>query len=152
MLKQGDKAPDFTATTDGGETVKLKDFRGKKVVLYFYPKDNTPGCTREACDLRDAMRKISRRGALVLGISRDSASSHEKFIEKFSLPFALLSDEDGKVCRKYDVLKQKNMYGRTFLGIERSTFIIGLEGRIRRIFRRVKVDGHVAEVLKALEA
>lgn len=147
MLKEGDKAPSFSLTSDGGETVSLKEFKGKTVVLYFYPKDMTPGCTQEACDFRDQQAKFKKAKAVVLGVSKDSLERHVKFREKYELNFPLLSDEDGKVCEAYGVWKEKSLYGRKFMGIERTTFIIGPTGKIEKIFSKVKVKGHSEEVL-----
>jgi thioredoxin-dependent peroxiredoxin len=151
-LKVGAEAPDFTLPTDGGGKVSLKDLKGKKLVLYFYPKDDTPGCTTEACGFRDALPDFSKVKAAIVGVSKDSAASHEKFKTKFKLPFPLASDEDGKVCEAYDTWVEKSMYGKTYMGIERSTFLIDETGVIRNIWRKVKADGHAAEVLKAAEA
>ena len=151
-LKVGDKAPDFTLPTDGGGEVSLKDLKGKKLVLYFYPKDDTPGCTTEACGFRDALPDFSKVKAAIVGISKDSAASHDKFKTKFKLPFPLASDEDGKVCAAYGTWVEKSMYGKTYMGIERSTFLIDETGVIRNIWRKVKADGHAAEVLAAAEA
>lgn len=145
------KAPSFSIPNELGNKVALKDFKGKQVVLYFYPKDDTPGCTKESCDFRDSMQPIKKTGAVVLGLSLDGQESHQKFIEKFQLPFSLLSDEDAKVSKAYGVYKQKNMYGRKYWGIERSTFVIDEAGRLKAVFRKVKVDGHVKEVLNALK-
>ncbi len=150
-LAVGDKAPEFALPNEAGETVKLKDFKGRQVVLYFYPKDDTPGCTKEACSFRDALEPIKRTGAVVLGVSLDGKESHQKFIAKHRLTFPLLSDEDAAVSKAYGVYKQKNMYGKKFWGIERSTFVIDPAGRVKAIFRKVKVDGHVDEVLAALK-
>lgn len=150
-LVVGDKAPEFALPNEAGETVKLKDFKGRQVVLYFYPKDDTPGCTKEACSFRDALEPIKRTGAVVLGVSLDGKESHQKFIAKHQLTFPLLSDEDATVSKAYGVYKQKNMYGKKFWGIERSTFVIDPAGRVKAIFRKVKVDGHVDEVLAALK-
>ncbi len=150
-LDEGKVAPAFSLLAHTGEKVSLKDFKGKKqVVLYFYPKDNTPGCTKEACSFKENIETIAEKDAVVLGISRDSINSHVKFVEKFGLPFLLLSDEEEEVCKKYDVIKEKNMCGKISLGIERSTFIIGKDGKIKKIFRKVKVDGHTEQVLAAL--
>jgi peroxiredoxin Q/BCP len=135
-----------------GRTVRLKDFKGAPVVLYFYPKDDTPGCTKEACSFRDAETAIRKAGAVVLGVSMDGDASHQKFIAKYKLPFSLLCDEDAKVSKSYGVYKQKNMYGRKYWGIERSTFVIDGTGKIAAAFRKVKVDGHTEEVLAALRA
>jgi len=150
MLKAGDKAPEFTGTDDQGQTVALKDYRGKKVVLYFYPKDNTPGCTQEACDFRDSMADLSQKGVVVLGVSPDSVSSHQKFKAKFSLPFALLSDGDHAIAEGYVAGQVQHMYGRTYLGMVRSTFVIDEEGNIAEVHGKVKVKGHVAGLLRSL--
>jgi peroxiredoxin Q/BCP len=146
-LAIGDKAPDFTLLSDENKKISLKDFRGKKVVLYFYPKDNTPGCTQEACDFRDSMAKFMDADAVILGISKDSPTKHEKFKIKYELPFRLLADESGEVCQAYGVINKKSLFGNTFLGIQRSTFLIDEQGVIRAIWRKVKVKGHVVEVL-----
>ncbi|MBI2125832.1 MAG: thioredoxin-dependent thiol peroxidase [Thaumarchaeota archaeon] len=151
-LQIGDIAPDFSLESDAGQKTSLKDFTGKKVVLYFYPKDDTPGCTKEACNFRDSLNSITSKDAVVLGVSRDSVSSHKKFKEKYSLNFPLLSDTSGEVTRAYGVYKKKNMYGVIRWGIERSTFIIDEEGKIAKIWRKVKVDGHKDEVLQTLKA
>jgi peroxiredoxin Q/BCP len=135
---------------DDGKSVRLSDFRGKKVVLYFYPKDDTPGCTREACNFRDGLRRLSARGAVVLGVSVDSVESHQRFKAKFHLNFPLLSDAGRRVVTAYGAWKQKSLYGRTFMGIERTTVLIDEAGRIAKIFPRVKVDSHLEEVLAAL--
>ena len=149
-LKVGDKAPDFSLPDQDGKTVSLKSLKGKQVVLYFYPKDDTPGCTKEACGFRDSLKAIEKINTVVLGVSMDNAASHHKFIKKYSLPFPLLCDEDGTVSKAYGVYKLKNMYGKTYWGIERSTFIIDETGKLKAIFRKVKVDGHVDEVQAAL--
>jgi thioredoxin-dependent peroxiredoxin len=151
-LAVGKKAPEFTLAGSNGEDVSLKDFKGKTVVLYFYPKDDTPGCTKEACDFRDALKKFTSKKAVVLGVSPDSLKSHDKFIDKFELPFTLLSDPDHAVAEKYGVWVEKSMYGRKYMGIERSTFVIDPEGKLKAEFRKVKVDGHVDEVLAAARA
>jgi peroxiredoxin Q/BCP len=140
---------DFKAAATGGETVHLRALRGKKVVLYFYPKDMTPGCTNESRDFRDLHADFRRAGAVVLGVSRDSLQSHEKFREKHDLPFPLISDPDEALCRQFDVIRPKSLYGRKFIGVERSTFLVDAEGRLRREWRKVKVPGHAAEVLAA---
>ena len=147
MLEAGDKAPDFTAETDGGGTVKLKDYRGKKVVLYFYPKDNTPGCTTEACDFRDASAAFAGKDTVVLGVSPDSVKSHDKFKEKFELGFPLLSDPEHAIAEAYGVWQEKSMYGRKYMGIVRSTFLIDEKGKIAEVWSKVKVKGHVEDVL-----
>jgi len=151
-LNVGDKAPDFTLLTDGGGSISLKELKGKTVVLYFYPRDNTPGCTAEACAFRDSLPDFSKVEAEVVGISRDSVASHDKFKKKFKLPFPLASDEDGKVTEAYGVCVEKSMYGKKYMGIERATFLIDGKGVILDIWRKVKVDGHADEVLKAAEA
>jgi peroxiredoxin Q/BCP len=149
-LQEGQPAPDFTVQTDDGRTVSLGDFRGKKVVLYFYPKDDTPGCTVEACAFRDGIAQIKARGAEVLGVSVDDANSHQKFKEKHQLNFPLLADTDKKLVQDYGVWKEKNMYGRTYMGIDRTTFLIDENGTIRKIFPKVDVNAHYEEVLRAL--
>ena len=149
-LKVGDKAPNFSLPDQDGKTVSLKSLKGKQMVLYFYPKDDTPGCTKEACGFRDSLKAIEKINTVVLGVSMDNAASHHKFIKKYSLPFPLLCDEDGTVSKAYGVYKKKNMYGKTYWGIERSTFIIDETGKLKAIFRKVKVDGHVDEVQAAL--
>jgi peroxiredoxin Q/BCP len=149
-LKPGVKAPEFTLETGSGVTVSLKDFAGKKVVLYFYPKDDTPGCTREACSFQDNILKIKRKGAVVIGVSPDTPGSHEKFATKYGLRFPLLSDPDKKLVRAYGVWKKKSFMGRTYMGVERTTFIVDEAGVITHIFPRVKVDGHTEEVLASL--
>ncbi len=150
-LKIGAHAPDFSQPDQDGKMVSLKSLKGKQVVLYFYPKDDTPGCTKEACGFRDSLRAIEKANTVVLGVSMDDAGSHQKFIKKYSLPFTLLCDEGGKVSKAYGVYKKKNMYGKTYWGIERSTFIIDETGKLKAIFRKVKVDGHVAAVQAALK-
>jgi thioredoxin-dependent peroxiredoxin len=151
-LEVGDKAPDFTLPTDGGGKVSLKGLKGKTVVLYFYPRDDTPGCMAEACAFRDSLPDFSKVKAEVIGISRDTVASHEKFKKKFKLPFPLASDEDGKVTESYGVWVEKSMYGRKYMGIDRSTFLIDKDGIVRGAWHKVKVPGHVAEVLKAVQA
>lgn len=152
MLQIGDAAPDFDAPRNGGETIRLKDLRGKKVVLYFYPKDNTPGCTTEACDFRDSHTAFADQNAVVLGISPDGVRSHDKFVDKFSLPFSLVVDEDHKIAEAYGVWQKKSMYGRKYMGIVRSTFVIDEKGKIAAAWKKVKVKGHAAEVLGAVES
>ena len=151
-LAVGDKAPDLSLPDQHGKTVSLKSFRGKQVVLYFYPKDDTPGCTKESCDFRDVESQIMRAGGIILGVSLDGKESHQKFIKKYGLPFPLLSDEDATVSKAYGVYKEKSMYGKTYWGIERSTFVIDSAGTIKAVFRKVKVDGHADEVLTALKS
>ena len=143
------QAPDFKCPATGDQTIHLKSLRGKKVVIYFYPKDSTPGCTTEGQDFRDLHAKFKRRNAVILGVSRDSLASHEKFKAKQKFPFELLSDPDELLCRKFDVIKEKTLYGRKFMGIERSTFLIDDRGKLRQEWRKVKVKGHAAEVLEA---
>ena len=150
-LKIGQKAPDFSVMNNKGQNVKLSDFKGKKVVLYFYPKDDTPGCTTEACAFRDGIDQIKKRGAVVLGVSADSVDSHKKFIDKFDLNFPLLADTDKKMVEAYGTWKEKSMYGKKYMGIERTTFIIDEQGKISHIFPKVKVNEHYAEVLEALK-
>jgi peroxiredoxin Q/BCP len=148
----GDKAPSFTLPADGGGKVSLKDLKGKTVVLYFYPKDDTSGCTAEACAFRDALPDFSKVKAEIIGISRDPVKSHDKFKAKYDLPFPLASDEDGELCEAYGTWVEKSMYGRKYMGIERSTFLIDGKGVIRNVWRKVKVPGHADEVLKAAQA
>jgi peroxiredoxin Q/BCP len=148
----GDKAPAFKGATDGGGKVSLKDLKGKKVVLYFYPKDDTPGCTTEACGFRDAFPDFSKIDAAIVGVSKDSVKRHDNFKAKYELPFTLLSDEDGSVCEAYGVWVKKMNYGREYMGIERSTFLIDENGKIAGVWRKVRVKGHVDEVLAAAKA
>jgi peroxiredoxin Q/BCP len=150
-LKAGDKAPDFSTIDDQGNVVSLKDLRGKKVVLYFYPKDNTSGCTKQACELRDNYKKFDKLDAVVLGVSPDSQKSHTKFKTKFDLPFALLVDEDKKIIEAYDVWHEKSMYGVKFMGVVRTTFIIDEKGKITHVFPKVKVPEHLEMVMQALK-
>ena len=150
-LEVGDKAPSFTLPTDGGGKISLKDCKGETVILYFYPKDDTSGCTAEACAFRDALPDFSKAKAKVIGVSKDPVKKHDKFKEKYDLTFPLASDEDGKVCDAYGTWVEKSMYGRKYMGIERSTFLIDGKGVIRAIWRKVKVPGHVDEVLKAAQ-
>ena len=151
QLAVGAKAPDFSLPAGDGSTVSLKALKGKTVILYFYPKDNTSGCTKEACDFRDNIKLITRKGGVVIGVSADSAGSHRKFAEKFDLPFPLASDEKKEVLKKYGVWKEKSMYGRKFMGIERTTFVIDGNGVITHMFPKVKVGGHVEELLSLLD-
>ncbi len=149
-LSVGNKAPDFTLPNGEGKPVSLSDFKGKKVVLYFYPKDDTSGCTKEACSFQENLGVLKKRGAVVLGVSADSPTSHQKFAAKYDLSFPLISDEQKELIKKYGVWKEKSMYGRKYMGIERTTFIIGENGKITHIFPKVKVDGHTEEILNAL--
>lgn len=151
-LKEGAKAPDFILPTDNGTTVSLKDFKGRKLVLYFYPKDDTPGCTAEACAFNDNLSGFKKLGVDVLGVSKDSVKKHQKFIEKFNLKFTLASDEEGAMLEEYGVWIEKSMYGRKYMGIERATFLIDEKGKIEKMWRNVKVTGHVDEVIKTLKA
>lgn len=151
-LSVGAKAPELSLQDENEKTVSLKNFKGKSVVLYFYPKDDTPGCTKEACNFRDSIARIQKTGAVILGVSLDGPDSHRKFIAKYNLPFSLLCDENAAVSKAYGVYKEKNMYGKKYWGIERSTFVIDEAGAMKAIFRKVKVDGHVDEVLDALKA
>lgn len=154
VLSVGTRAPSFSLPSDAGKTVSLKDFAGKTVVLYFYPKDDTPGCTMESCDFRDSFSRLQSAGAVVLGVSKDSVASHQKFKEKFSLPFPLLSDESGKMLEAYQVWKEKSNYGKTYMGIDRTTYLIDVDakgnGTIFKVYPKVKVEGHVNEILKDL--
>lgn len=151
-LDVGDPAPDFTMPTDGGGRLTLSGLEGNNVILYFYPKDDTPGCTKEACGFRDALPNFGKVNAVVIGVSRDSIASHDRFKAKHDLPFALVSDEDGAVCRTYGTWIKKSMYGRTYMGVDRATFLVDKQGKLRGIWRRVKVPGHVEEVLAAAKA
>ena len=150
MVEEGKTAPDFELASDTGERVSLSSFRGNPVVLYFYPKDDTPGCTTQACGVRDVYADFRGRGAVVLGVSPDDEASHVKFKEKYSLPFTLLADPDHAVAEKYGVWKERNLYGKKSMGIERTTFVIDADGQVAKVMRRVKPDTHAADVLAAL--
>jgi peroxiredoxin Q/BCP len=150
MVEEGKPAPDFELADDSGETVKLSDYRGKPVVLYFYPKDDTPGCTTQACGIRDVYGEFQQRGAVVLGVSPDDEASHVKFKDKYELPFTLLADPEHKTAEEYGVWVEKNSYGQKRMGIERSTFLIDSEGNVAKVMRRVKPDTHADDVLAAL--
>ena len=150
MVEEGKPAPDFELTNESGEHIKLSDFRGKPVVLYFYPKDDTPGCTTQACGIRDVYADFRERGAVVLGVSPDDEGSHVKFKEKYSLPFTLLADPGHQVAEEYGVWKERNRYGKKSMGIERSTFVIDADGNVAKEMRRVKPDTHAADVLAVL--
>src|SRR5881409_4182068 len=151
-IQEGKAAPAFTLADAQGKKVSLADFAGRNVIVYFYPRDDTPGCTKEACGFRDSITPIQKTGSMVLGVSLEGQESHRKFIAKHGLPFSLLSDEDAAVSKAYGVYVQKNMYGKKYWGIERSTFVFNPDGIMKAIFRKVKVDGHVDEVLTALKA
>lgn len=149
-LSVGDLAPDFTLPIEGGGSVRLSSLQGKKAIVYFYPKDATSGCTKEACSFRDYKSQFDKKNTIIIGISKDSIRSHEKFKEKEQINFTLASDEDGAVCEKYKVWVEKSMYGRKYFGIERSTFLIDEEGKIAKIWRKVNVPGHVEDILEAI--
>ena len=151
-IEPGQKAPDFTLPSDTGEKVKLSALRGKPVVLYFYPRDDTPGCTREACAFRDQKSQLKKLGATVLGVSADDIVSHSKFRDKYQLNFPLLADVDHKVAEKYGAWREKNLYGKKSMGIQRSTYLVDAEGNVARVWKKVIVDGHDAQVLEAIEA
>jgi thioredoxin-dependent peroxiredoxin len=152
MIEEGKKAPAFSLKDQSGKTVKLADYAGKHVVLYFYPKDSTPGCTQEACDFRDTQAKLTRKGAVVLGVSPDTEKSHARFVAKYSLSFPLLVDTDHALAEKYGAWGEKVLYGRKFMGIIRSTFLIGPDGKVKRVWPKVKVSGHVDEVVAAIDS
>ncbi len=152
VLREGDAAPDFELPASSGKPIRLSSLTGRSVVLYFYPEDDTPGCIREACSFRDNLPKFDGLDAVILGVSKDSLGSHKRFIDKYSLNFTLLSDEGLKAHKLYDTWKLKNNYGRTYWGTERSTFVIDEKGMVKKIFRKVKVDGHETEVLESLKA
>ena len=152
-LEEGKPAPDFSLPSTEGKDVSLSQFIGKKnVVLYFYPKDDTPGCTKEACDFRDSIKKFATSDTVIFGVSADSIKSHDKFRQKYNLPFPLLSDEGKEVIKKYGVWAEKSMYGKKYMGIERTTVVIDKQGKVRRVFPKVKVDGHSGEVLETLKS
>jgi thioredoxin-dependent peroxiredoxin len=151
VVEEGKPAPDFELTNDAGETIRLSELRGKSIVLYFYPKDDTPGCTAQACGIRDAWGEFERAGAVVLGVSPDDEQSHVRFKEKYELPFSLLADTDHSTAEEYGVWKEKSYAGKTYMGVERSTFVIDAEGNVAKAMRKVKPDTHADEVLAALE-
>ena len=151
-ITAGQRAPGFTLPRDGGGDVSLSDFAGKQVVLYFYPKDDTPGCTKEGIGFSEAIDDFKAAGAVVIGVSKDSAAKHDKFVAKHGLKVILASDEEGSTCEDYGVWGEKSMYGKTYMGIERATFLIGPDGTVREVWRKVKVPGHVEEVLAAVKA
>ncbi len=152
MVNEGEEAPDFTLVADNGRKVSLKDYRGKKVLLYFYPKDETPGCTREAIEFRDAAKEFEKEGAVILGVSKDSVESHLRFKQKHALPFTLLSDPKGRALDLYGVWKKKSIFGRTFMGTERTTFLIDEEGIVKKVYRKVKAKGHAQACLLCARA
>ncbi len=151
-LRPGDKAQDFSLASESGRQVSLSELKGKTVVLYFYPKDDTPGCTKEACGFESSLAQFSKKGVTILGVSADNTASHQRFAKKYNLTFPLLSDLDFSVCKAYGVYKEKSLYGKTYWGIERTTFLIDESGRISSIFPKVKVDGHIEAVLSAVKA
>lgn len=150
MIKEGIQAPDFCLPASNGKTVALKNLKGQFIVVFFYPKDDTPGCTVEACGFRDAFRQIEKLGATLLGVSPDSLKSHDKFIKKFELPFLLLADEEKKMCQDYGVWVEKSMYGKKYMGVARTTFIIGKDGKIAKIFDKVRPEGHDQQIIESL--
>ena len=150
-MKIGSKVKNFSAEMTGNKKFSLKEFIGKNIVLYFYPRDNTPGCTSESIDFRDNFKSFQKKNTLIFGISKDSLSSHEKFKEKFKFPFELISDPEEKVCKAFDVIKEKSMYGKKYMGIERSTFLVDSKGKLKKEWRKVKVKGHVEEVLNSID-
>lgn len=150
MIQENDSAPDFQLPADDGSTVRLSELRGRKVVLYFYPKADTPGCTTEACEFRDVQPQVDEQRAVVLGVSPDSVAAVKKFHDKYDLSFRLLADEDHSVAEAYGVWKEKSRYGKTYMGVERSTFVIGSDGRVEKVYREVSPEGHAREVLEAL--
>ena len=149
MIKEGTAAPDFTAINTNGDTIRLKDLRGKKVVLYFYPKDDTPGCTKEACSFRDAFSEYKKLGIEVIGVSTDSEASHKKFTAKYKLPFTLLADTDHSIADAYGVYGEKKFMGRTYMGVKRMTFLIDEKGKVKKVFEKVKPEEHAREVLES---
>ena len=151
MINEGQQAPNFDLPASTGGTISLKSLKGKNIVLFFYPKDDTPGCTIEACGFRDSYKAIEKMGAVILGISPDSVKSHDKFINKFQLPYPLLADEEKKMCQDYGVWVEKSMYGKKYMGVARTTFIIDAHGHIAKIFEKVKPEGHNQEVIAALK-
>jgi peroxiredoxin Q/BCP len=151
MLDIGDKVPAFSLPTNGGGKLSLKDLKGKKAVIYFYPKDMTPGCTTEANDFKDRIKDFQKAGAVVVGVSKDSVTRHDKFVDKYDLPFVLVSDEEGTMCEDFGVWQEKKLYGKTFMGIVRATFVIDEKGKVAAVWPKVKVKGHIDEVLAAVK-
>ncbi len=147
-LKKGDKAPEFTANDQNGNEIKLSQLKGKKVILYFYPKDDTSGCTAQACNLRDNYTDLQKKGYVVLGVSKDGVASHKKFAEKYDLPFSLLADEDFKINEAYGVWKEKSMFGKKYMGTQRTTFVIDEQGKIEEVINKVKTDAHTEQIIK----
>ncbi len=150
MVQVGEKAPNFSGVDDSGKTISLKDLKGTKFILYFYPKDNTTGCTKEACDFRDSFATFKKRGVKVIGVSPDTEKSHKNFKEKYELPFTLIADPDKTICEAFGVWQEKSMYGRKYMGVVRSTFVIGETGKIEAIYTKVKVPGHIESLLETL--
>ena len=150
-MEINDKAPDFNSVDQNGQKVALKDYKGSWVVLYFYPRADTPGCTIEACSFRDSFHRVEKIGAVVLGVSPDTAKDQKKFVDKFDLPFTLVADADKKICNAYGVMQEKNMYGKKVMGVARTTFIVGPDGKIKHIFEKVKPEGHAEQVLEWLK-
>ena len=149
-LKEGSKAPEFDGIYESGKSIKLSSLHGRKVILYFYPKDDTPGCTKESCEFSENYQELLQKDTAIIGVSRDSIASHKKFKQKYNLSFPLISDESGTICESYGVWKEKKNYGKTYMGIERSTFLINQEGKIQKIWRNVKVNGHVEAVINEI--
>ena len=148
----GDKAPDFNLPASGGKNIRLSDFKGRKVILYFYPKDDTSGCTKEACSFTENISSLNKLDVQVIGVSKDSVEKHEKFIKKYGLKFPLVSDEEGTLCAAYDTWVEKSMYGRKYMGIERATFLIDEKGKVQYVWDKVKVPGHTEEIIKTIKA
>ncbi len=152
MLNEGDKAPAFSGKDEDGATIELSEFKGKKLALYFYPRDMTPGCTKQACSIRDGFAELKAAGIEIVGVSTDDEASHQKFITKYNLPFRLIADTENKISEKYGVWVEKNMYGRKFMGIRRTTFLIDEDGKIKKIFKKVKVKEHADEILAGFKS
>ena len=152
VAQENSKAPDFTLPASNGQRISLKGLKGKNIVIYFYPKDDTPGCTVQACGFRDSFKQMEKLGAVILGVSPDNLSSHDKFIQKFNLPFILLSDTEKKMCQDYGVWVEKSMYGKKYMGVARTSFIIGKDGKIAKVFEKVKPEGHELQIIEALKS